>query len=102
MAAPPPRLPDALEIPEPLIRDWVVLEASTAVTLTKAMVDHLFFAFDKVASGQVAMQACLIAFSNGNTEEANAHLISSQAYGVEASNRVRQFLIEAMVATTRS
>jgi hypothetical protein len=98
-----PPLPDQIRIPDLLVEEWAALPSNHVVTMpiTKAVIDHLFFAMVKTLSAQDFMQACVIHISNGRTDEGNKALNGSQREVIEASNRLRQFMTEIMLAATR-
>jgi len=102
MTTPAP-LPEPFEIPETLLHQWLSLPMNQRVDapLTRKVVEHLFFAIDKMARSQEHIHTCLIYLSNQQVDEANGALVESQRAVIESQNRLRQYLMEIIVDATR-
>jgi hypothetical protein len=94
----PPRLPEAVNLPPALVDGWVRLRPDTPITasLTKADVDHLYFALNKSLISQDHLVTALTLAINGDTANASEHIQQSLTEIVEGQNRLRQLLISIM------
>lgn len=95
-----PPLPIVHTIPRSLIEQWTRLspDDDVEIRLTKADIDNLFFSINGVISSLASIQEALIAYSNGNVDDANSHMDSSKRNNVEALNYIRS-LMSSLIAS---
>jgi hypothetical protein len=107
-APPPPPAPsltppEHFQFPTQLLEQWVDLSASEKlnVTLTRQDVDNLIFGLLRSGDAQEALSQALVAWSNGQVENANHQLNQFRKHNVDSLNYYRQFATGIMVSALR-
>jgi hypothetical protein len=95
-----PPVPDHFQFPIQLLEEWVGVPTSERInaSLTRQDIDHLLFGMLRSADAQTALEATLVHWSNGRTDEANKALMEFRRLNVESQNHVRQFFTALMVS----
>ena len=95
---PQPPLPEAQVIPANIVHRWGSLSPDTFVGsgLTRQDWDNLFFCLDHTVGATAAIQASLIAYSNGDMDRANDESWEASRRSIEAQNKLRQFMTGLM------
>ena len=96
----PPPLPQEIPIPEKLLERWIKLPSNQPISapITRAEVDNLFFSLQKIINGQARFQEAMIAYTNGNLEEADRLNDLARREMIEANNQAKLFLTGVMSA----
>jgi hypothetical protein len=94
-----PPLPEPITVSPQVIQRWMGLAPETVVDahLTKADWDNIFFCLDHAIRAATELQNALIAYSNGQVEDANAHSWEASRRQIEAQNKLRQVMTTVMV-----
>lgn len=96
-----PPLPEPVTISPQIVQRWQNVPAERLVGsgLSKADWDNLFFCLDHTIRASAEIQSALIAYSNGNIEEANERSWEASRRSVEAQNKLRQLMTAVMASS---
>ncbi|KQU50342.1 hypothetical protein ASG72_17120 [Bosea sp. Leaf344] len=91
-------MPELIDIPRQLVEPWLHLQSTDYidVRLTKRDIDKFFFSAVKGLQAQEETHNCIIAWSNGDTAQANEALLRSKRLLIESQNEIRMFLAAIM------
>lgn len=97
-----PPLPEVWPFPSELLDRWVALpeDAPLGFTVTRRMLDNLFFAIANLQLAQADFDVALVAYSNGDLDTANSRLIEGRQRNIYATNHSRQMLAGFMATAT--
>lgn len=96
-------IPTSYAIPEADIVAWTALplEHPIDLRLTKAEVDYLFFALDRLAHSLDETQVAVRKAMAGDVAGANTNLQLGLARAVDSQNSARHFLHSVIISTLR-
>lgn len=99
-----PEIPPVFNIPRGVIDGWLSIPSNDEVKIavTRQDLDNLFFSISNLVSANYELQQCLISYSNGNLEDANAHMVGAQKANTMGLNSVRQLFNALMANAARA
>lgn len=85
-------MPEPYVIPRQTIERWLENPPDEYIDarLTRADYDNLYSAINKLADSQAEFQGSMIAYTNGNNDDANRLMQISQASLMESTNALRR------------
>jgi hypothetical protein len=97
----PPPIPaadDVFMFPRDVVEKWIAIPGNQPLLgpLTKDDLDHLLFSTSRIASAVEALHLALVAYSQGNIEEANAALGEAASSNIEGENHMRKLFFAIM------
>jgi hypothetical protein len=91
--------PKGYNFPEEILSQWISIPYDEPVfigPLTRRALDNLLFSTADISSAVASLRLALIAYSNGDQESANKHLINSISQLIDGETRNR-FLFDAIM-----
>ena len=99
-----PPLPSLHSMPKATIDQWVQIPADeyVSINITRNDIDNLYFSISNLITSQDALQEALIAYSNGELEQANEKMDSSRRYAIESMNSLRGLMAALMSSALKN
>jgi hypothetical protein len=96
--APIPAADDVFMFPRDVVEKWIAIPGNQPLLgpLTKDDLDHLLFSTSRIASAVEALHLALVAYSQGNIDEANAALGEAASSNMEGENHMRKLFFAIM------
>lgn len=96
-------LPESFGIPAALVEDWLAIPHAAPVSpqLRRGDLDQFYSSISRCIDAQYTFQDCMIDFTNGRLDDANAKLRTSQRKLIEAQNALRQLMASIMASAVR-